>query len=90
MQGGDAHRAGAPANGQPATPRPQLYHTTANHQIVFIDKDHARIDAYHITMAAGSGRENPPRVAGTGRSIDELERVNGQWLIKSRNVAPVD
>ena len=80
----------APANGQPAAPRPQLYHTTANHQIVFIDKDHARIDAYHITMAAGSGRENPPRVAGTGRSIDELERVNGQWLIKSRNVAPVD
>jgi len=80
----------APANGQPAAPRPQLYHTTANHQIVFIDKDHARIDAYHITMAAGSGRETPPRVAGAGRSIDELERVNGQWLLKSRNVAPVD
>lgn len=80
----------APASGQPAAPRPQLYHTTANHQIIFIDKDHARIDAYHITLAAGSGRENPPRVAGTGRSIDELERVNGQWLIKSRNVAPAD
>jgi uncharacterized protein (TIGR02246 family) len=73
-----------------APPRPQLYHTTANHQIVFTDKDHARIDAYHITVAAGSGRENPARVAGVGRSIDELERVNGQWLIKSRNVAPMD
>jgi len=80
-------QAGAP---QPAAPRPQLYHTTANHQIVFIDKDHARIDAYHITLAAGSGRETPPRVAGVGRSIDELERVNGQWLLKSRNVAPMD
>ena len=75
---------------QPGAPRPPMYHTTANHQIVFTDKDHARIDAYHITMVAGAGRETPPRVAGVGRSIDELERVNGQWLIKSRNVAPMD
>ena len=81
---------GRAGGAQPATPRPQLYHTTANHQIVFVDKDHARIDAYHITVAAGSGRETPPRVAGVGRSIDELVRVNGQWLIKSRNVAPVE
>ena len=75
---------------QAAAKRPPMYHMTANHQITFIDKDHARIDAYHITMAAGSGRETPPRVAGVGRSIDELERVNGQWLIKSRNVAPMN
>ena len=74
----------------PAAPRPPMYHTTANHQIVFIDKDHARIDAYHITGVAGAGRETPPRLAGIGRSIDELERVNGQWYIKSRNVAPMD
>jgi uncharacterized protein (TIGR02246 family) len=80
----------APASGQPAPARPPMYHTTANHQIVFIDKDHARIDAYHITMVAGSGRETPPRVAGVGRSIDELARVNGQWMITSRNVAPMD
>ena len=86
MIAGTGRQGGAP----PAAPRPQLYHTTANHQIVFIDKDHARIDAYHITAAAGSGRETPPRLAGVGRSIDELERVNGQWLLKSRNVAPVD
>jgi len=79
-------QAGAP----PAAPRPPMYHTTANHQIVFTDKDHARIDAYHITMVSGAGRETPPRVAGVGRSIDELVRVNGQWLIKSRNVAPMD
>ena len=78
------------AGAEPAPPRPQLYHTTANHQVVFTDKDHARIDAYHITMAAGAGPQTPPRVAGVGRSIDELERVNGQWLIKSRNVAPMD
>ena len=80
----------AQAGAQPAVRRPPLYHMTANHQLRFIDKDHARIDAYHITMAAAAGPETPARVAGVGRSIDELERVNGQWLIKSRNVAPMD
>lgn len=79
-----------PAGAQPAPARPPMYHSTANHQIRFIDKDHARIDAYHITLVAGSGQENPPRLAGVGRSIDELARVNGQWLITSRNVAPMD
>ncbi len=83
-------QAGAAQGAAPAAPRLPMYHTPANHQIVFIDKDHARIDAYHITAVAGSGRETPPRLAGVGRSIDELERVNGQWLIKSRNVAPMD
>jgi uncharacterized protein (TIGR02246 family) len=78
------------AGAQQAAPRPPMFHTTANHQLVFIDKDHVRIDAYHITMVAGAGRETPPRVAGVGRSIDEFERVNGKWLIKSRNVAPMD
>jgi len=63
---------------------------TANHQITFIDKDHARIDAYHLTWFSAAGPETPARIAGVGRSIDELERVNGQWLIKTRNVAPMD
>ena len=82
-------RAGQ-AGAQQAARRPPMYHTTANHQVVFTDKNHARIDAYHITMVAANGPETPPRVAGVGRSIDELERVNGKWLIKSRNVAPMD
>ena len=74
----------------PPAGRPPMYHMTANHQLTFLDKDHARIDAYYITMVAAAGRETPSRVAGVGRSIDDLERVNGQWLIKSRNVAPVN
>jgi uncharacterized protein (TIGR02246 family) len=72
------------------TPRPPMFHMTANHQLTFIDKDHARIDAYYITAFAAAGQETPLRVAAVGRSIDDLERVNGQWLIKSRNVAPVN
>jgi uncharacterized protein (TIGR02246 family) len=78
------------ASAEQAARRPPMYHMTANHQLRFIDKDHARIDAYYITMVAAAGPDTPSRVAGVGRSIDELERVNGQWLIKSRNVAPMD
>ena len=78
------------AGAQQAARRPPMYHATANHQIRFIDKDHVRIDAYYITGVAGAGPDTPPRVVGVGRSIDELERVKGQWMIKSRNVAPMD
>lgn len=76
---------------QPAAEkRPPMFHMTANEQVRFIDKDHARIDAYYITMFGAAGQGTAARVAGVGRSIDELERVNGQWMIKSRNVAPQD
>jgi 3-phenylpropionate/cinnamic acid dioxygenase small subunit len=70
--------------------RPPMYHMTANERITFSDKDHARVEAYYIT-AFGAGGENAPlRVAAVGRSVDDLVRVNGQWLIKMRNVAPQD
>jgi hypothetical protein len=82
-------REGAQGAAAPAR-RPPMYHMTANDQLRFIDKDHARIDAYYITMFGAAGQETPARVAAVGRSIDELERVNGQWLIKSRNVAPAN
>jgi uncharacterized protein (TIGR02246 family) len=77
-----------PAAGQPA--RPPLYHMAANHRVTFTDKDHARIDAYYITASAAGGENTPLRVVAVGRSIDELVRVNGKWLIQSRNVAPQD
>jgi uncharacterized protein (TIGR02246 family) len=64
---------------QAAAPkRPPMYHMTANHQIRFIDKDHARIDAYHITMVSAAGPETPARVAGVGRSIQRGSRVCGR------------
>ena len=77
-----------PAAGQPA--RPPLYHMAANHRVTFTDKDHARIDAYYITASAAGGENTPLRVVAVGRSIDELVRVNGKWLIQSRNVAPTN
>ena len=89
MISGTGQRQGG---GQPnaETRRPPMYHMTANDQLRFIDKDHARIDAYYITLFGAAGEGTPARVAAVGRSIDELVRLNGQWLIKSRNVAPQD
>jgi uncharacterized protein (TIGR02246 family) len=80
--------ADATAKGEPR--RPPMYHMTANERVTFPDKDHARIEAYYITAVAAGGSTAPSRVAAVGRSIDDLVRLNGQWLIKTRNVAPMD
>jgi hypothetical protein len=71
-----------------AAPTPAMYHVVANHTVTFIDRDHARYDAYWMTMFAAAGQETPARVAAVGRSVDMLVRQNGQWLIQSRDVAP--
>ena len=79
------NRTAAEAKGQPQAP---MYHMTMNHYVEFTGKDQARIHAYWQTVFGAQGQTTPVRVAAAGRSIDELVRVNGQWLIKSRNVAP--
>ena len=68
--------------------RPPMYHMEANSWIEFIDKDHARYHSYYLTVVAGSGANTPPRIAAAGCSVNHLERVNGKWLIKLRDVAP--
>jgi hypothetical protein len=80
--------AAAKAKGEPA--RPPLYHMEANSWIEFIDKDHARYHAYYLTVFGAGGANVPPRIAAAGRSVNHLERVNGKWLIKLRDVAPKD
>jgi 3-phenylpropionate/cinnamic acid dioxygenase small subunit len=76
------------AKGEPKSP--PMYHVVANSMIKFADRDHAQVHAYWMTMFAAAGAETPARVAAAGRSIDEVVRVKGKWLIKSRNVAPQD
>jgi hypothetical protein len=70
--------------------RPKIYHVIANSYLQFLDKDHARLEAYWMTVFAAGGPNVPSRVAGAGREVDELVRSNGQWLIKTRDVAPTD
>lgn len=70
--------------------RPPMYHVIANSDLEFLDKDHARLQAYWMTVFASGGESAPPRVAAAGREVDDLVRQNGQWLIKLRDVAPKD
>ena len=46
-------RAEREAKGE--APTPAMYHVIYNHTITFIDRDHARYDAYWSTMFAGAG-----------------------------------
>jgi uncharacterized protein (TIGR02246 family) len=65
-----------------------MYHVIANHTITFEGPNQARYDSYWMTVFGAVGQGTPVRVAAAGRGVDELVRVNGQWLIKNRNVAP--
>lgn len=67
-------------------PPPQLYHMTADTWIEFVDDTHAKHHSYWLTMAAASG-DSPARVAAVGVGVDELVKVDGQWLIRVRNVS---
>ena len=66
----------------------RMYHLMANQTIEFVEDGHARVHYYWQTMFAGNSLENPPRIAAGGRGVDDVVKVDGKWLIKSRNVAP--
>jgi uncharacterized protein (TIGR02246 family) len=63
---------------------PRMYHVVTNPHIEFIDKDHARYYAYWMGALAAGG------TTSAGREVNELVRINGQWLIGVRDVDPQD
>lgn len=67
---------------------PKIYHPIFNSHIEFRDKDHAHIDSYWFTALAEQPPNGAPKITLVGRCEDEVVRVNGKWLIKSRNVFP--
>ncbi len=70
--------------------RPALYHMTTSSYLEFVDKDHARLEAYWITVRAGASLADPTTIAAAGREVDQIVRLNGKWLIQVRDVAPKD
>jgi uncharacterized protein (TIGR02246 family) len=62
----------------------RMYHVVTNPHIEFVDKDHARYHAYWMGVFASGG------VTSAGREVNELVRMNGQWLISVRDVDPQD
>jgi len=79
------NRADREAKGEKSAP---MYHVIANHTIEFVGPNEARYNSYWMTVFGAVGQEVPTRVAAAGRGIDTVVRVNGEWLIKSRDVAP--
>ena len=68
----------------------RLLHMTADSWIEFVDDTHAKHHSYWLTMRMASEGQ-PAGVAAIGVGVDELVKVNGQWLIKVRNVnAPAE
>jgi SnoaL-like domain len=66
----------------------KMYHPIFNFQIEFKDKDHARVNSYWFTVFADKPPNSEPNVVMVGRCEDDVVRVNGKWLIQSRNVFP--
>ena len=81
----NTRQSAAAEKGQPRQP---MYHMTLNSKLTFVDKDHARLEAYYLTVFGAAGQNVPVRVAAAGRSVDELVRVIGKWLIQTRDVQP--
>jgi hypothetical protein len=65
-----------------------MYHVITNDYLEFAGKDQARYHSYWMTVFGAAGRGGQPRVAAAGHGVDQLVKINGKWLIKSRNVSP--
>jgi len=72
----------------------RVYVMDANTYIEFPDRDHARLEAYWLEVSPQIGPRTAPtapaRVVNAGREVEELVRINGQWLIQLRDPAPKD
>ncbi len=73
------------ADGEP--PR-QLFHMDANSSVEFDGADHAYHHAYFLTLArSGEGAETDISVVQIGSTVDELRKIDGEWLIVKRTVS---
>ena len=81
-------RADRAAKGEP---QPAMHHVEGNEYIEFVDRDHARVHYYWMTVFGGApSATQPPRVAAVGNGVDDVVRVGGKWLIKLRNVVAAE
>jgi hypothetical protein len=70
------------------TGQPFVYIMDLDTQAEFSDPNHARLEAYFLEVSPRTGPNGPAQVVDAGREVDELERVNSQWLIQLRNITP--
>jgi uncharacterized protein (TIGR02246 family) len=67
-----------------------LQHVIANSRLEFINDDEALFHSYWMTLGGSTGAGTRPNVLAAGRGVDHLVRIDGQWLIRNRDVAPQD
>ena len=75
------------ANGATVAP---LQHVIANSRLEFLNEDEALFHSYWMTLGGSTGPGMPPNILASGRGVDHLVRVDGEWLIHNRDVAPED
>ncbi|WEK46601.1 MAG: nuclear transport factor 2 family protein [Candidatus Andeanibacterium colombiense] len=70
------------------TGKPKLQHATSNDWVEFTGPDSATIHYYWQTygLSATNKLDDPPKLLAAGNGVDQVARVNGQWLFKSRDV----
>jgi uncharacterized protein (TIGR02246 family) len=64
------------------SPREYLLMTDA--RIEFIDETHARHHHYWMTVFEPAEQGASPNVSGVGRGVDDLVKIDGEWLIQTR------
>jgi len=72
---------------------PAMRHFTMNQYLEFTGPTTARYHYYHQTVFGSFGRAgaaDAPVVVASGNGVDDLVKVDGQWLIKYRNVSAPD
>lgn len=69
-----------------------MRHFTMNQYLEFTGPATARYHYYHQTVfgTGGATSPDPARIAAAGNGVDDLVKVDGQWLIKFRNVSAPD
>jgi hypothetical protein len=80
----EARLAAAAADGSP--PPSTLFHIMMNSRIAFVDEDTAIHRSYYETIS-----QNPQgevRIGAIGRYEDELQKIDGEWLIVARKLIP--
>lgn len=69
---------------------PDLYHVMANQNISFLSPSVAVVNYYWQTVSGGSPGAATPVLLAQGRGRDTVVKVDGEWLIRSRDVTPQD
>jgi predicted SnoaL-like aldol condensation-catalyzing enzyme len=83
--------AGQEQRRQAGTTIGKMHHFTMNQWLEFTGPDTARYHYYHQTVFGTGGQigsATAPVVAAAGQGVDDLVKIDGQWYIKFRNVAP--